>query len=60
MHVNLNNIKHILYYYASLLSTKIRFKMSGIVVRIHTDASYFYAPKARSRSVAYIYLKIRK
>ena len=49
-------VKQLLDYCATHPDTKIRFKASDMILRIHSDASYLSEPNARSRAGGYFYL----
>eukprot|EP00957_Ditylum_brightwellii_P196086 14940140-Ditylum_brightwellii.AAC.1 len=43
-------------YAATNPDTKIRFRRSDMILRIHSDASYLSEKKAQSRAAGYFYL----
>jgi hypothetical protein len=52
----MDNLLHLLQYAATHPSAPIKFKRSDMVLRVHSDASYLSAPKARSRAGGYFFL----
>jgi hypothetical protein len=53
----MNAAVQLLNYAATHLDAVVRFHKSGMALYIHSDASYFSEPKARSRVGGYFYLR---
>jgi hypothetical protein len=49
-------VTHLLNYCATHLNATVRFTKSGMILRIHSDASYLSEPNARSRVGGYFFL----
>jgi hypothetical protein len=52
----INAVSHFLDHYSTHPESSIRYFASDMQLKIHSDASYFYDPKAKSRIGGYFYL----